>query len=140
MVLNWTPLFGYDIFISYKRGTAPDESSNYAKALKRRLGGIDYQCFLDDEDAPAGDALSPAIERGIARSRVMIVLCTPAALRSDWVSKEVQTFSHRKRRTLIPVSFSGTLERVQLVGTAFAPITAEERIWISEQSTDTPSD
>src|SRR5205807_4918980 len=92
MRIDWSPLFGYDVFISYKRGDSPLGSSSYAKRLKERLSTAGYQCFLDDDDSPAGEALSPAVERGIRRSRVMVVLCTPDAMQSSWVNKEVGLF------------------------------------------------
>jgi hypothetical protein len=83
MRVDWSPLFGYDIFLSHKRGRSPAGSSNYARSLKDRLSKADFQCFLHEDDAPAGEHLTPSIQSSLRRSRALVVLCTPEALQSD---------------------------------------------------------
>jgi hypothetical protein len=140
MRIDWSPLFGYDFFISYKRGRSPDGSSEYATQLKLRLEKADFQCFLDDDDAPVGESLSPAIERGLRRSRAMIVLCTPLAFTSSWVTKEVQSFSMKRQRAIIPVSFANFFESSQRGDSSLASLIPGQRVWLSEDSVETPSD
>src|SRR4051812_3362622 len=140
MRIDWSPLFGYDFFISYKRGPAVDGSSEYAKQLKSRLSQADFQCFLDDDDAPVGESLNPTIQRGLRRSRAMIVLCTPPAFASQWVSKEVQTFAKKKRHSFIAISFGNFLDASRRDGHSLASIVAGESIWLSEDGSEVPSD
>jgi WD40 repeat protein len=47
--IDWSPLFGYDVFISYKRGR--DHSSQYALQLKARLAKADFQLCSVQPDA-----------------------------------------------------------------------------------------
>lgn len=140
MRIDWSPLFGYDVFISYKRGDDPSSSSSYAKRLKEQLSAAGYQCFLDDDDAPAGEALSPAIERGIRRSRIMVVLCTPAALKSAWVANEVKLFSKKDRAIIIPIEFSCCLTDLNPEDKDLSSLVDDHFIRIPEQSSETPSD
>lgn len=140
MRIDWSPLFGYDVFISYKRGDGPIGSSGYAKRLKERLSTIGYQCFLDDDDSPPGEALSPAVERGIRRSRVMVVLCTSAALESSWVTKEVGLFAKKRRGNIIPIEFSQCLTDLNPTDTDLSSLAQNGLIRIPEQSSETPSD
>lgn len=141
MRVDWSPLFGYDIFLSYKRGGAPAGSSGYARRLKERLAQADFQCFLDEDDAPAGEHLTPAIRSSLRRSKTLVVLCTREALRSDWVTREVQFFSQtRPGRKMIPVQFEASDAQLSLLNPAFVPLLENERIWLEEQDHDEPSD
>lgn len=140
MRIDWSPLFGYDFFISYKRGRGPGESSEYATQLKSRLSQGDFQCFLDDDDAPVGESLNPSIQRGLRRSRAMIVLCTASAFTSSWVTKEVQTFSAKRQRAIIPISFANFLESARRDKDPFASLIPGEPVWLSEDNVEEPSD
>jgi hypothetical protein len=138
MRIDWSPLIGYDVFISYKRGR--EESSEYAKRLRVRLEGANLRCFLDDSEAPLGEPLTPTIERGIKRSRAIIILCTEAALRSPWVEREVQSFAKKPRAAFIPVSFTGCLEAASMAGHPVAAALPRETIWLNEDNRVEPSD
>lgn len=48
--------------------------------------------FRDREDLPASADLSEAVKDAIARSRALIVLCSPDAARSRWVALEIELF------------------------------------------------
>ncbi|MCJ2188038.1 toll/interleukin-1 receptor domain-containing protein [Novosphingobium beihaiensis] len=53
-----------------------------------RIGPI----FRDREDLPAASDLSTSVRAALQTSSTLIVLCSPAARASPWVSREVQTF------------------------------------------------
>ena len=59
----------------------------------RRIGPL----FRDQDELAAAADLSEAVRKGIARSRALVVLCSPAAVTSDWVDREIRLF-----RTLHP--------------------------------------
>lgn len=56
--------------------------------VPRRLGPI----FRDREDLPAADSLSEEVRTALADSASLIVVCSPAARQSPWVSREVELF------------------------------------------------
>ncbi|MDP5277948.1 toll/interleukin-1 receptor domain-containing protein [Sphingomonas sp. DG1-23] len=58
--------------------------------------------FRDREDLPASVDLSEAVKQAIARSRTLIVLCSPAAAQSPWVAREIALFRsiHPDRKIL----------------------------------------
>ncbi len=56
--------------------------------IPRRLGPI----FRDREDLPAADSLSEQVQAALAGSASLIVVCSPAARQSPWVSREVELF------------------------------------------------
>lgn len=53
-----------------------------------RLGPI----FRDREDLPAADSLSQEVRAALAGSASLIVVCSPAARRSPWVTREIELF------------------------------------------------
>lgn len=56
--------------------------------IPRRLGPI----FRDREDLPAADSLSEEVRTALAGSSCLIVVCSPAAKQSLWVTREVELF------------------------------------------------
>lgn len=57
-------------------------------SVPRRLGPI----FRDREDLPAADSLSEEVRAALGDSSSLIVVCSPAARRSPWVSREIELF------------------------------------------------
>lgn len=57
-------------------------------ALPRRLRPI----FRDRDELPAACDLSAAVREAIAQSSALIVVCSPAAVASEWVAREVAMF------------------------------------------------
>ncbi len=51
-------LFGYDVFISYRRRDA----SSYVNALAAALHEVGFVCFLDREETVGGVELAPALK------------------------------------------------------------------------------
>src|SRR5437667_265488 len=112
--INWSLLFGYDIFISYRR----NEATKYANALYARLRSEDFLCFLDDHESPPGTSLTRSIERALKRSRVLILVATTKAFESEWVGREIEKFG-RYRRPIIPINIQRALNDAVLEGTRF---------------------
>ncbi len=73
-------IFGYDIFISYSRGDA----QGYAEALEKELKDLDFSCFLDKKELPAGQQLPVGLKRAIKRSKVLVLVGTQAALKRPY--------------------------------------------------------
>jgi hypothetical protein len=48
--------------------------------------------FRDSEELPAADSLSAEVRCALADSACLIVICSPAAARSRWVAREIDTF------------------------------------------------
>lgn len=60
-------------------------------ATPRRIG----RCFRDEDELRAGE-LGEQIERALTQSRTLIVVCSPNAARSKWVSDEILQFKRRR--------------------------------------------
>jgi len=60
-------------------------------AVPPRLGPI----FRDREDLSSASDLSARVTDALARSRCLVVVCSPAAARSRWVNQEVLTFKQQ---------------------------------------------
>ncbi len=56
--------------------------------ISKRAGKI----FRDREELPAGARLSETLNRALARSEFLIVICSPAARSSRWVNLEIKQF------------------------------------------------
>ena len=93
----------YKAFISYSHG---DE--RWAKWLQRALERYRlpkslraehpdlpsrlYPIFRDRDELASGSDLSESIQTAMANSEALIVICSPAAAKSRWVSEEVRRF------------------------------------------------
>ncbi len=57
-------------------------------AIPRRLGPI----FRDREELATSESLSEHIDKALAQSDALIVICSPTASRSRWVNEEIRRF------------------------------------------------
>jgi len=64
-------------------GHAPD-----GQALPKRL----FPVFRDREELPTSASLGAQITDALARSRFLIIICSPHAAQSVWVNEEIKTF------------------------------------------------
>ncbi|WP_282191101.1 TIR domain-containing protein [Adlercreutzia caecimuris] len=55
----------------------------------RRLG----KCFRDEDELAASPSLPESIQKALAQSRSLIVICSPQTLESTWVQREIETFA-----------------------------------------------
>src|SRR5438874_9454537 len=107
MRLRWPAWLGYDVFISYMH----ENARLYSTALFRQLEDSDVKCFFDDEEAPAGTVLDPALRTAVAKSRLLVLIATPGALDRVWIQSELEYFLHRKRPgTVIPIDVDRSLQ------------------------------
>jgi WD40 repeat protein len=104
---DWSLLLGFDIFISYKRGPA---ASTYSRNLRNGLAEMGFKCFLDQEQTEGGVELTPALQRALRRSRLLLVLAEPNALLSSYVSAEVREFLSRRNGCIVPINVGAFLE------------------------------
>jgi len=93
------PLFGYDVFISYSW----TDGRAYAESLRDQLAALGLVIFLDDDRLNAGDPLTTSVSSALQRSRVLVLVATPAGLASSYVAEELAEFS-RRGRPLIPIA------------------------------------
>jgi WD40 repeat protein len=132
--INWSLLFGFDFFISYRRS----EARVYANDLYTQLRAEDYFCFLDDYESPPGTPLTSSIERALRRSRVLILIATSESLQSEWVGREVEKFG-ALGRPIIPINIQGALNEKPLEGTRFEVLKRKDVIWIDESLEISPT-
>lgn len=108
----------YFAFISYKR-----EDEKWAKWLQHKLEHYKLPSNLNgrndlpkeirpifrDQSELAGGVLADEINKALINSKYLIVICSPRAAQSVWVSKEVQTFIDLGRTDkIIPFIIGGT--------------------------------
>lgn len=79
-------LFGYDIFISYRRA----DGSEFAKTLERELG-TRFAVFRDETHIEVGEEFPILLKRRIARCRIFLIVVTHGALEANsWVLRETK--------------------------------------------------
>ncbi len=85
--------FRYDVFISYSHRDAKD----YAINLKKQLSSLDFTCFIDEEESPAGSSLDPTLAKALRKSATFVLLATERALTRPYVTSEFEKFIATKR-------------------------------------------
>ncbi len=98
---DWSRLLGYDVFISYKRGPL---TSIYARNLRNGLAALGFSCFLDQEETEGGVELTPALQRALRRSRLLVVLAEPDVASSRYVPDEIRTFAGKRKGRIVPIN------------------------------------
>jgi adenylate cyclase len=89
-----------DIFISYARSTA-DQAQAVAKALR----GLGYDVWRDDE-LPAHRSYAEVIEERLQAAKVVVVIWSAEAMKSEWVQSEADTA--RTERKLVQLTVDGS--------------------------------
>ena len=113
---GWTPEgLLYDAFISYSWGNL-DVADKIERDLerfplppkiRRRLGRRHLNVFRDENDL-TGNVLDAALEHHLEQSRTLVVLCSPAARRSENVTYEIKRFAElREAGQIVPVLIAG---------------------------------
>jgi len=115
-------LFRYDIFISYARRDGKD----YAVKLRDQLRQLDFSCFLDFDELPAGNSLNNTLRRALRRSATLVVVGTERAVKSRYVELEVGEFT-RTNRAIIPIDIEGSL-----AGAPWPVVKERDLVWIDE--------
>ena len=115
-------VFRYDIFISYARR----DGKEYALKLRDQLKQLDFSCFLDLDELPAGNSLNDTLKRAIKKSATLVVIGTEYAVKSRYVELELGEFS-KTGRAIIPIDIEGSL-----VGTTWPILKERDIVWIDE--------
>jgi len=122
--------FRYDVFISYSHGDAKE----YAVALKKQLQGLDFTCFIDEEESPAGVSLDPTLEKALRKSAVLVLIATERALTRPYVALEFERFT-ATNRTVVPINIAGALtnhDRAVLRTKPWNLIDSRKLVWVDE--------
>ncbi len=125
--IDWSPIFGYDVFVSYNRA----DSHSYAQRLETELRAQDLRCFLDNADAPPGTALTSTLQTSLKRSRTLVLLVSRGALRSHWVAEEVRTFA-KCGRDIIPINLDGSVHDSDPGNPILSILRQRDSIWIDD--------
>ena len=78
-------------------------------ALASRLKADGFQVFLDRANYASGDDWKKVGAWTLRRTGQLILVGSPAAIRSDPVIREVEIFS-KTGRQIVPIDFAGSLE------------------------------
>jgi hypothetical protein len=120
----------YSVFLSYNRGDgkAAQRIQRWLEAyrLPRRLqgGGPAFAedgrrlrpVFRDIDEMRAAPDIDEAVDQAIGACAYLVVLCSPAAAKSDWVAREIAMFRARDGDDrILPLLLTGT------PATAFSP-------------------
>lgn len=81
------------IFISYSR----IDGGDFAEKVHEYLSKFDYDVFTDVDNINAGDPWSDVIENNISNCKIFVIIVTPAALRSDYIDREVLQAQKEKK-------------------------------------------
>lgn len=93
----------YDAFISYRHADLDTyvakkvhrglETFHVPRAVAKKSGKKNIKrVFRDQEELPIGSDLGDNIERALAESEYLLVICSPRTPESYWVQKEISTF------------------------------------------------
>lgn len=120
----------YSVFLSYNRGDgkAAQRIQRWLEAyrLPRRLqgGGPAFAedgrrlrpVFRDIDEMRAAPDIDEAVDQALGACAYLVVLCSPAAAKSDWVAREIAMFRARHGDDrILPLLLTGT------PATAFSP-------------------
>src|SRR5215470_6666317 len=105
----------YDAFVSYSHAKDKPIAAALQSAIQR-LGKPWYRrralrVFRDDTSLSATPHLWPSIEKALGQSRFLILLASPEAAASRWVSQEVTYWlDHNSQDTLLIALTEGELD------------------------------
>lgn len=94
--------FDFDVFLSHSSKDKPR-----VRQVAEHLKAAGLRVWLDEQAIAHGDDIYLAVERGLERSRTLLLFLSPAALASDWVGLERSTALFRdpvnRERRFVPV-------------------------------------
>jgi len=92
------------VFISYS-----SEDASFARFLSKALGDRSMKVWLDERELNVGDSLTRRIGDALNSNDFMIVVLSPASVRSEWVKHELAEAMTReikqKRVVVLPVIY-----------------------------------
>src|ERR1041384_1132257 len=73
-----------DVFISHSH-----QDKIIARRIARRLSAYGIDAWLDERELRIGAVLTPVLQQHIQDAKLVLVVASDAAARSDWVTKEI---------------------------------------------------
>ncbi|MFM6854975.1 MAG: toll/interleukin-1 receptor domain-containing protein [Sphingopyxis sp.] len=99
-------LEGYRLPGRLRRAAADAEGAGRGRGAANRLGAM----FRDTADLAAATSLPDAIRAALANADALIILCSPAAARSQWVDAEIRLFRElHPNAPILPAIVAGDL-------------------------------
>lgn len=92
----------YDVFISH----ASEDKEPFVKSLATALTDRGLKVWYDEFTLQIGDSLRRMIDRGIASSRIGLVVLSPAFVKKDWTNHELDGILARSlegQQRLLPI-------------------------------------
>ncbi len=96
------------VFISYSR-----TNKQFARRLARDIGRFGADVWIDTDDIEPGEAWTDEIQRGLEQSTVMVLVLSPDAMASKYVTAEWLYFVENDK-PVIPVLHQATVINFQL--------------------------
>jgi hypothetical protein len=94
-------VFGYDFFVSYSH----HDGMGLPRRIKERLEQAGFRVFLDQTGYVAGYDLRRETRRQVIKSRKIVVIARPLALKSVWVRREVDVaIAHGKIPVIVDLN------------------------------------
>jgi WD40 repeat protein len=97
-----TQTFDYDVFISHSSKDKP-----IVRELANRLKADGFKVWLDEWEIKPGDSIGLKIQRGLEKSRILLLCMSANAFGSDWATLEWHTVLFRdptnRKRRFIPL-------------------------------------
>lgn len=102
-------LFGEDIFISYAR----EDGFTYAEFLAGQLNN-NFSCYIDQYGNTHGSDLPKDLKKNLRNSRMLVIIGSDSACKSENVHKEIRYFIKAKKNlaTIIPIDFGNVSNSV----------------------------
>lgn len=101
----------YDVFISH----ASEDKDEFVRALANALIAAGLKVWFDEMTLRIGDSLRQKIDRGLANSRVGLVVLSPAFIKKGWTNYELDgivTRSVSGEQVLLPIWHNITKQQV----------------------------
>ncbi|KAK7372803.1 hypothetical protein VNO80_06191 [Phaseolus coccineus] len=94
--------FTYDVFISFR---GEDTRYTFIGHLRRELGRMGIKSFNDDRNMRIGESLSPALQKAIKESKILIVVFSENYASSTWCLNELVRIIKRSKKHLVYAVF-----------------------------------
>ena len=109
----------WDVFVCH----ASEDKTDVAEPLYRHLDSVGIRCWYDRGEILWGDSIVGKINEGLKSSRFVIVIVSPALLRTTWATKEMNAALSQEidsGTTRVLPLMAGSDEEVQQMTSALA--------------------
>ena len=93
----WERFVGYDVFVSHARKDGAQLASQIAEQLRKQR----RTAFQDTRGIEYAEKIDKRISQALKRSKILMVVLTDEAWKSEWVAFEISEFG--TNRPIIPV-------------------------------------